>query len=300
MKPLKNKYLRVLLYPHPAFLLAFIPVSFAFLIFSFVFIDELSPISYVSYALSAYSLLTLSLRIPALIRYIKAFKAENSLIKRLESDPRLRVKISLYGALIFNTAYAILQLGLGFYHASMWYYAMSAYYVLLALIRFFLLRYTRTFEPTASIRSELIRYALSGIVLLIMNITLAAIIFIMVSRDISFVQNEITTIVLAAYTFAAFTIAIVNTVKYRKYKSPVFSASKIISLTAAAVSMLTLEATMLSTFGTQDTQDFNSLMLILSGTAIFIFVGFMALYMIIGAYKKLKQSTEEKINDPEQ
>ena len=82
-----------------------------------------------------------------------------------------------------------------------------------------------------------------------MNLALALIIFFMVYWNRTFNHHEITTIAMAAYTFTALTMAIINIIKYKKYNSPVYSASKAISLASACVSMLTLESTMLTTFG---------------------------------------------------
>jgi len=78
-------------------------------------------------------------------------------------------------------------------------------------------------------------------------------------------------------------------VKYRKFNSPVYSASKAISLAAACVSMLTLESTMLTTFndGTMDELT-RRLFLGLSGGVISVFIIVMAIYMIVQSNKKLK------------
>ncbi len=94
---------------------------------------------------------------------------------------------------------------------------------------------------------------------------------------------------MAAYTFAAFALAIVNVVKYRKYNSPVFSASKAINLAAACVSMLTLESTMLTTFddGTLGLSS-RRLMLGISGGVISFFIVIMAICMIVQGNKKIK------------
>ena len=92
------------------------------------------------------------------------------------------------------------------------------------------------------------------------------------------------------------TLAIINTVKYRKYNSPVYSASKAISLASACVSMLTLESTMLTTFG-DGTVDLagRRLFLGLSGGAISVLIIAMAVYMIVQGTKKIKliQSAKE-------
>ena len=95
---------------------------------------------------------------------------------------------------------------------------------------------------------------------------------------------------MAAYTFTSFTLAIINVVRYRKYNSPVFSASKVISLAAACVSMLTLESTMLTTFddGTMDILS-RRILLAASGGVVSVFIVAMAIYMIVQSGKKMKR-----------
>ena len=136
---------------------------------------------------------------------------------------------------------------------------------------------------------ELIRYRTCGWIFLIMNMTLTVIIFFMVYWNRTFEHHEITAITLAAYTFVTFTMAIINLVKYRKYNSPILSAQKAINLAAACVSMLTLESTMLTTFG-DGTMDLTAkrIMLGATGTVISIVIIIMAIYMIVQSNKKLK------------
>ena len=113
---------------------------------------------------------------------------------------------------------------------------------------------------------------------------------IMVYWNRTFRHHEITTIALAAYTFTAFTVAIINMVKYRQYNSPVYSASKAISLASACVSMLTLEATMPTTFGDGSMDAVTKkIFLGCTGGVISVFVVAMAIYMIKQSSKKLKE-----------
>ena len=121
-----------------------------------------------------------------------------------------------------------------------------------------------------------------------MNLALALMIFFMVYWNRTFVHHEITTIAMAAYTFIAFTVAIVSIVKYRKYNSPVYSASKAISLASACVSMLTLESTMLTTWGKTESPAFRQLMLALTGGVIVIFIVVMAIYMITSGNRGIR------------
>ena len=280
---------KALLFPRMWVMILLLPVATVFLVGSMVFIGTSSPIAIASYVLSAYTLTVWCFRIPYLISFFKTFKNENKYILIWRRDDRLRVKVSLYGSLAFNTVYALFQLWLGFYHHTFWYYSLAGYYISLAVMRFFLVRHTQKFTPGERMREELIKYRACGWVFLIMNLALSLMIFFMVYWNRTFNHHEITAIAMAAYTFTSFTAAIVNMVRYRKYNSPVYSASKAISFAAACVSMLTLTSTMLTTFG-DGTMDLSArrIMLGLIGGAVSAVVMTMAVYMIAESNKKLK------------
>ena len=281
---------KALLFPHIAIMIILVPIATVFLVYSMVFLGTESVAAIISYVLAAYTLTVWCFKIPYLIQFFKTFKNENKYARIWQDDTRLRVNVSLYGTLIYNTAYALLQLGMGFWHHTFWFYSLAGYYICLAVMRFFLARYTIKHKPGEKMREELIRYRLCGWIFLAMNLALALIIFFMVYWNRTFTHHMITAIAMAAYTFAAFTIAIINIVKYRKYNSPVYSASKAISFASACVSMLTLEATMLTTFG-DGTMDAITRKILLgcTGGVISVFVVVMAIYMIRQSSKKLKE-----------
>ena len=280
---------KALLFPHIAIMIILIPIATVFLVYSMVFLGTESVVAIISYVLSAYTLTIWCFKIPHLIRFFKTFKNENKYARIWQDDTRLRVNVSLYGTLIYNTAYALLQLGMGFWHHTFWFYSLAGYYISLAVMRFFLVRHTSKHKPGEKMLDELIKYRACGIVFLIMNLALALMIFFMVYWNRTFNHHEITTIALAAYTFTSLTLAIINTVKYRKYNSPVYSASKAISLASACVSMLTLESTMLTTFG-DGTMSLTGrrILLGISGGVISVFIIAMAIYMIVNGTKKIK------------
>lgn len=295
MKMDLKKLGKALLFPRMWVMILLLPVATVFLVGSMVFIGTSSPIAIASYVLAAYTLTVWCFRIPYLISFFKTFKNENKYVLIWRRDDRLRVKVSLYGSLAFNTVYALFQLWLGFYHHTFWYYSLAGYYISLAVMRFFLVRHTQKYTPGERMREELIKYRACGWVFLIMNLALSLMIFFMVYWNRTFNHHEITAIAMAAYTFTSFTTAIVNMVRYRKYNSPVYSASKAISFAAACVSMLTLTSTMLTTFsdGTMDLSA-RRLMLGLVGGAVSAVVMTMAVYMIAQSNKKLK--SKEKID----
>ena len=147
---------------------------------------------------------------------------------------------------------------------------------------------------------ELKKYRACGWIFLVMNLALSLIVFFMVYWNRTFEHHMITAIAMAAYTFTSFTFAIINVVKFRKYNSPVFSASKAISLAAALVSMLTLESTMLTAFRNETmTMTEQKWMLGATGAAISAVIVAMAICMIVRGTKKLKILKSE-VNDGKQ
>ena len=288
---------KALLFPHIAIMIFLVPVAAVLLVGSMVFVGTESVVAILSYVLAAYTLTVWCMKIPYLIGFFRSFANENKYAVLIRNDARLRVNLSLYGTLAWNVLYGVFQLCLGFFHHTFWFYSLGAYYICLAVMRFFLLRHTRKFAPGEKMQTELVKYRACGIVFLLMNLALALIIFFMVYWNRTFEHHMITAITMAAYTFTALTTAIVNVIKYRKYNSPVYSASKVISLAAALVSMLTLESTMLTTFGdgtmTATTQKW---MLGATGGAISVLIVATAIYMIVVGTKKLKQLKSEVEN----
>ncbi len=286
-----------LIYPHIAVIIILLPIAITCLILSLIFLNSTSILAILSYILSFYVLLAVCFRTPKIIKFFKKFKNENKFMQRWFSDTHLRINVTLYGSLIWNILFAGFQLILGFYHKSFWFYSMSAYYVMLGVMRFFLLKHTIKFKANEEQEIEIKKYVISGWLLLFMNLALAVIVFFIVYWDRTFEHNMIETIALAAYTFLTFTFAIINLFKYRKYNSPVYSAAKSISLIAGCVSMLTLETTMLTTFGTNEGPLFRPLMLSLTGVAVIGFAITMATIMIIKGHKQLNlyKNTLEQI-----
>ncbi|MBQ9785602.1 MAG: hypothetical protein IJW29_09320 [Clostridia bacterium] len=286
---------KALLYPHIAVMIALLPVSTVLLVGAMVFVGTESVVAYVSYVLAAYTLTVWCFKTPYLIRFFKTFKDENKYARRWLDDERLRVNVSLYGSLAWNVVYAVFQLWLGFYHGSFWFYSMAGYYVSLAVMRFFLVRYTTKNRPGEHLRAELVRYRACGWIFLVMNLALSLMVFFMIYWNRTFHHHQITTIALAAYTFTSFTTAIIGIVKYRKYQSPVYSATKAIGLAAACVSMLTLTSTMLTAFGdgTMGLLE-RRIMLGAVGGSVTVFIIAMAIYMLVHANRQMKEIKENE------
>ncbi len=280
---------KILLFPHISIIICLSPISAVLLVLAFTRFSSDDALSILSYALSAYTLSVICARIPRMLRFAKKQKAENKLIQKYASDMQFRVKISLFIGIILNLSYAIFQLCLGLWHRSLWYFSFSAYYVCLALMRLLLAKHNRKFTLRQSLANEYKRSRMCGILLMFLSLALAVIIGYIISKGKTFNHHEITTIAMAAYTFTSLTLAIINLLKYRKYQSPVLTMAKLISLSAALVSMLTLEATMLSTFGEKEDQGFDFIITGISGGVVLGFVIVTAILIVIKANVELKR-----------
>lgn len=94
---------------------------------------------------------------------------------------------------------------------------------------------------------------------------------------------------MGAYAFYNIISASMNVVKYRKQNSPVLSASKMIQLASALVSMLALETAMVSSFGSADDPLARLTMTAATGAGVCLIVLGMALYMILHSTRQLRK-----------
>lgn len=277
-----------LLFPPMALLLPLSPLSIGTMLYGMLRLGEAHPVTIAAYALSFYALIAWCARIPRIVRACKTFKEENRYTSRWLHDHRLRMNVTLSANVLWNGAYGALQLGLGIYHKSVWFCSLAAYYAILAVMRFFLVRHTLRHEPGKEQRKELREYRACGWILLFFNLALSGMMLYMILENRVTRHHEITTIAMAAYTFLTLTMAVVNIFRYRKLGSPILSATRAVSLAAACVSMLMLENTMLTTFsGAQLSPERRMRFLGISGGAVAAFLIVMAIYMITRSNRKL-------------
>ena len=272
----------------------------AFALMIFVMVAEMnSVIVYLSYGLSAYALIICCTGVPKLIRLIQALRKHDEehplakkflripMLERLLTDVRFRTEVSLYGGMFINLLYIAIKMFSGIYYRSFWFIALAVYYILLALMRFLLLRRGKRKTERTPMQDEIHRYRLCGIVLLVMNQALMGIVVFMVQQNQGFDYPGLLIYAMAAYSFYSAVLAIVNLVRYRKHGSPVLSAAKAINLVAAMVSILSLETAMLAQFGGDD-EVFRAVMTGATGGGVCTIVIGMAVYMIWRSSKLMK------------
>ncbi len=286
-----------LLFPPGWLMILLTVVSTMSLIAVFVCSLETHPAAYVVYVLSAYALTTLcaffSATGPSAYRKFKQKLYEHPFGNRYMTDIDYKVRVSLHVSLAINLIYSAFKLTIGILYASFWWGAIAVYYIVLSLIRFVLLKYMRAGRHKQGLISEFKRYRLCGILMVLLNLTLTGVVLHMMVQDQSYVYPEVIIIASATYTFYTVTVSIIDLVKYRKYESPVMSASKAIRFAAALVSLLSLETAMLVRYGESD--DFRRVMTASTGAGVCIIVLTVSIYMIVRATTAMKKL---RMNEP--
>lgn len=200
--------------------------------------------------------------------------------EKIISNQRYRIILSAAVAFVFNLFYAIYHLALGVLNFSFWFIAMCAFYGILATMRFSAVLYERTHQKLSSDDTELFVMKLSGILLVVLGVVLAAVNYISLSQNIAAKHEEIIMITIATYTFYKITIAIVKAVKQRKNPSPLLKTIRNIGYAEVSASILTLQRSMLVSFGSMSAGKIH-FMNAVTGAIICLFVLILGSSMII-------------------
>ncbi|MDE7325087.1 MAG: hypothetical protein K2N63_02235 [Lachnospiraceae bacterium] len=270
--------------------------SYALVIYALAGENVNPVIAYISYFFSAYAFVITVTRITVVVSLIRQGIKENPFVSRILGIPfverylkedAFRAKTALYRGFVINLLYAGIKMFSGIFYHSVWFATLAVYYILLAVMRASLLSSVRKEERDQAMEWK--RYRLCGIILLFMNFALSGIVVLVVHQNSGFEYPGILIYIMAIYAFYATIMAVRNVVKFRKYKSPVLSAAKIINLTAALVSMLSLETAMLTQFGAADDPMLRQVMTAATGAGISIIVLGMAVFMIVWSTKQLNK-----------
>lgn len=254
-------------------------------------------LAYLSYFASAYALVISITGISGIVRLVRRSIDQHPLVRKAFGIPLVsrylredmfRAQTGLYQGFFINLLYAGTKLLSGILYRSVWFVTLAVYYVLLAVMRASLLHYVR--KNGKNKISEWKRYRLCGIILMFMNAALAGIVILVVHQNSGFEYPGMLIYMMAMYAFYAAITAVRNVVKFRKYGSPVMSAAKVINLTAALVSLLSLETAMLTQFGAANDPMFRQIMTASTGAGISILVLGMAVFMIVRSTRQMRHT----------
>ena len=282
-----------LLFP-PVFLLVILVIVSA-LALSLIFVHGMEQTipAYLVYALAFYTLSTVTvycvLVLPKQYSTIRQKIYDHPFGNRYMTDEVFRTNISLCVSFGISMLYVGINLWSWYALQSYWFMVLAVYYVIMAVMRFLLVRYVRIQKIGTSILGEWKRSRICAYILLLINLSLSGAVLMILYQHRGYDYPGILIYVMALSTFYALTMSIVDMVKCRKMGSPVMSTAKIVSLSAAVVSLLNLETAMFAQFGADMSAEHQRIFIILTGAGVSITIVTLSVTLIGNANKEIRR-----------
>lgn len=210
----------------------------------------------------------------------------------MQDDRRFSIVFSAGCTLVINLAYGLGHAVLGVMEASSWLLVMAAYHILLGVMRFGAVLTERRHT------SERFVMRLCGGILVVLAVILGASTALSILQDRAVPHGLIIMLIIAIYTFWKLTMAIVHTVQAHQSGTPLTKTIRNITLASALAAMMTMQRSMLASFGADmpagDVLLFNAL----TGGGVFLIVLLMGFNMLFEekGYEKMANSKLVKAN----
>ena len=283
-----------LLFP-PLWLIGILAIACAIALFQILSRGmESSPAAYAVYTLSFYTLLVLSLTVGKnFLRWhsrVRETVYGNTYTRQYVTDTVFKTQINLACSLALDVLYAGVNILLAVFFSTNWFAIFAGYYTVLSCLR--ILLFQNLLRRKENHLRELKRARFCSGILLTVNLVLSALVLMMLYHPHEFGDMGVLIYVAALYTFSALAVSITGLIRFRKYKSPVLSVSRMINLTAALVSLLILETAMLSQFGGDMPLSMQNIFIAATGAGISIVIIVTALYMILKTTRMLRRLSQ--------
>ena len=287
-----------LLFPPIWLMVVLVIVSAVALTLVFVKGMEQSIPAYILYVLAFYTLSVVcvfcAMVLPKQYGAIRQKIYGNPLGNRFMTDRVFRTNVSLSVSFVINMLYVGINLWSWRLLQSYWFMVLAVYYVIMAVMRFLLVRYVRIQKIGTNILSEWKRSRICAYILLLINLSLSGAVLMILYQSKGYDYPGVLIYVMALYTFYSTIHAILDMVKYHKLGSPVMSTAKIVSLSGALVSMLNLETAMFAQFGADMSPENQRIFIILTGAGVSITVVTLSVILIINANKEIRRIKDGK------
>ena len=280
-----KRVLQKLLHP-PVGVTVIVPLlSFAALIAVFAHENRENALAYLVYGMSAYSLAVWVAAVPGLTRRAKAAIMDSKLMRkaavssvtgRYLKDLAFRGSISLYQGMAVNFFYVVFRVFAGIRYTSVWFVSMAVYYLVLGILRAYLIVGYRNKTPMREYHC----YRTTAFLLFLLNIPMGGMIVLMVRTDSGFSYPGYIIYLSALYTFYTMVTSVTNLVKFRRLGSPILSAAKVLNFVAAMMSILGLQTAMISRFSVNG-EDYRKMMNAITGGFVYGIVILIAVYMLL-------------------
>ncbi len=246
--------------------------------------------AYFLYALSAYALAALCVKLPAGLRGAGAWVSRHPKLTAFMKNSELHFKLGLYVEQFINFAYGIFKIVSGVVIGSAWIGCDGIYNLAQALIQVFqILRR----KHSGTLERQWKSYRVCGWLMLLMHLTLTGIVFQMINWNRAEERGEILVITTAAFAFYKLVTGFIDIAKDRKHTHPVDSSVRMLKLSQAIFAIFSLQASMFHAFGTGES--WEHLMNTVTGCAVCLMIVAMGVYMIRRGNREIR-TLQEKDN----
>jgi len=243
--------------------------------------------AYGLYALSAYTMTAVCVKLPNAVKQTRTWLQKHPKLLSALKDEELKFRAELYFEQLLNFGYGIFKIASGVILGSAWIGCDGIYNMAQALIQLF--QILRRRKP-GTLRAQWRSYRFCGFLILLMHLSLTGIVFQMINWNRAEDAGEIMVIATAAFAFYKFTNAFIDLAKDRKHTHPIDSSIRMLEFAQAIFAIFSLQASMFHTFGTG--AGWEHLMNIITGCTVCLLIMSMGIYMIRRANREIKKLQE--------
>lgn len=232
---------------------------------------------------------------------VKPGIAGNPYANRVVTDYRLRTILFSVPGTAGNIVFAVFNGAAGIISRSAWFGSLSAYYILLSMMRIGAVKQERKIlkigQERERMKKEIAIYRRNSVLFIIMAMVLGGIVILLETSMGGKSYPGFTIYAAAAYAFYRIITATINMIKVNAQRSPLLMTIRKIGYIDACVSILTLQTAMLASFG-KEQEEFIKLMNGFTGAAVSLIVLGMGIQGIYASNKmKIRLKTGGILGD---
>ena len=253
---------------------------------------------YIIYAVAAFGLVASCVFLIRDIRHIlnhgiKPIVERHAFTNQLASDYRFRSVIFAIPSLGMTMVYAVFNTVVAFLSRSWWYLALAAYYMILSLMRYGILRIGQKEARLPNENGKRVKawtgYRNCGLMLIVLSVVLAGIVGLIYLESGEKHYPGVLIYAAAVYTFYKLARAIIHMVKARKENAPALMALRSIGYADALVSLLTLQIALFAAFPPKKPV-FGTVMNLFTGILVCLMTAGIGIGMTVVGSRRIRES----------
>ena len=220
----------------------------------------------------------------------------NPYTNRYVSDYRLRTVLSAVPGLAGNLIFSVFNGAVGILSHSAWFGSLSAYYILLSMMRIGAVLQARknakeVLEESERTEKEAGVYRASSWLFIVMSIVLAGMVILLEASLGGKSYPGVTIYAIAFYTFYRTVLSVIHMFRANKQRSPLLVIIRRIGYIDACVSMLTLQTAMFASFS-YGQREFERMMNGITGSVVCLMVLGLGIYGVCVS-RKMKDKSQK-------